>query len=76
MKTNTTLWAARDKNGSFWLYTEKPVKCEKLGIFVADCDYDKYDDDYEQIYLKISSSLLPDVTWENSPKKVKLTIEE
>ena len=68
MKKNIKkLWAARDKNGSLWLYTEKPVPIGSLFIEDVDIETEK---------MKICSSLLPEVTWENSPKKVKLTIEE
>lgn len=73
MEKKITLWAARDKNadgsGEVWLYKEEPY-CEKVGedhvffgeVGLADtteCFGDAFDD----------------ITFENSPVEVELTIK-
>lgn len=60
------LWIARDKNGSLWVFKRKPVRNERsfdieMGI-------------HERMYL--DDSQFPSVTWENSPKRVTLKLED
>ena len=58
-------WVARDKDGSLYMYTDKPKKksefwhAPKVG------------------YVKLNDSLFPEVKWSNEePTKVKLIIEK
>ena len=53
---------ARDKDGTLRLFDTIPVK-HKEGYWTSPRGY--YD-------IELNSSLFPEVTWENSPKKVKL----
>lgn len=58
-------WIARYKDGDLFLYDNKPVR--------ADDGYDVFDaidgDSYQ-----IASELFPEVTWENSPQRVRLEL--
>ena len=58
-------WVARDKDGSLYMYTDKPKKksefwhAPKVG------------------YVKLDDSLFPEVKWsDDEPTKVKLVIEK
>lgn len=53
---------ARDKDGTLRLFDTIPVKHEE-GYWTSPRGY--YD-------IELNSRLFPEVTWENSPKKVKL----
>ena len=54
------MWIARDRDGSLWLYGNKPKKL--VNMFVEDGEYESLGtiDDYQ----------FPEVTWENSPKEL------
>lgn len=58
------MWIARNKNGTLYLYEYEP---------------DKYSDSFAprigQWAKRLNSQDFLEVTWENSPIKVKLTIE-
>lgn len=64
-------WATRDKDGflALWDGNEPPPKRqENSDSFIAIDGTSKW--------CMISSILLPEVTWENSPKKVEVKITE
>ena len=61
------LWIARDSNGSLWLYHEKP---KKIGRFYEPEEFGE--DDYMKLDDKEPS--FSSVTWENSPKKLKIEL--
>lgn len=55
------LWIARDYNKQLWLHTSKPRR--EGWVFQSDnC-------------IQISSDSFPNITWENSPKKVELKMK-
>lgn len=56
-----SVWVARDDDNSLWIYTTKPVKAR--GFFHADAVGDMF---------QIDDSVYPEITFENSPVKVKL----
>lgn len=56
------LWIARDKDGSLYLYHEKPYKCRSL--FLCDTDNGMW----------LDRSKFPEVNFENSPQEVKLKL--
>ena len=58
-------WIARDENGELFLYEEQPVKDERTGRFKV---YGKF--------FPISFELFPEVTYENSPRKMEINIIE
>lgn len=74
------LWVARNKYGYLYLYNNKPIRTKEGTEF--ENNYDSvYEDivykDYLEIdkgYIEIDSELFPEVTWENSPQQVKLTL--
>lgn len=56
-----SVWVARDDDGSLWIYTTKPVKGG--GMFSCSASGDMF---------QIDDSVYPEITFENSPVKVKL----
>lgn len=74
------LYIARDKNGYLYLYNNKPIRTKEGTEFENDYDYGYVDSiykDYLEIdkgYIEIDSELFPEVTWENSPQQVNLTL--
>lgn len=55
-----SVWVARDEDGSLWIYTAKPTKA--AGMF--GCAYGDM--------FQINDSVYPEITYDNSPVKVKL----
>ena len=64
------LFIARDKDGTLFVYNHYPVKDKKLEIFRIDESYEDSNNDG----IIIDSELFPEVTWENSPKPVKIEL--
>ena len=62
------LQIARNKDGSSFLYNYFPVRDNDYGLFMV------YGDDIYGDGIKIDSKLFPEVTWENSPKRVELKL--
>lgn len=60
------LWIARDKDNTLKAYTVIPAK---MPLFKA-----KYFAVEDHNYLELDNSLFPEVTWENSPKQVKIEL--
>ena len=56
-----SVWVARDVDGSLWIYTTKPVKSD--GMFHCSATGDMF---------QIDDSVYPEITFENSPIRVKL----
>ena len=58
------LWAARDKNGTLYLYKIKPIKDKFIW----------YSPDFS---LVLASASFPEVQWsDEEPTRVKITIEK
>lgn len=61
------MWIAKDKDGSLWLFENKPVR-------------KKYDwNDSNSDFMEISDTtglLLPELKWEDEPIEVELTIKK
>lgn len=57
------MWIARDKDGSLFLYEIKPKKYEEYFDSIRG---------YKAIQL--NDELFPEITFENSPREVKLKI--
>lgn len=64
-KEYINLWVARDLTGGLRMYCKKPIR--SFVIF-------KLRDESEN-YVRIDKSLFPEITWENSPKKIKLILD-
>lgn len=61
-------YLARDKDGELWLYTKEPVR--QTNVFL------RYDGTHNLNLRGTGLDLsFPEVTWENSPKKVTLSIK-
>lgn len=56
-----SVWVARDEDGSLWIYTAKPTK--SCGMFCCGAGGEMF---------QIDDSVYPEITYENSPIKVKL----
>lgn len=62
---NKPLWAARDRNDTLCLFTEKPHKNKQLGMWQGDIDF---------AYLP--NKLMPEVKWsDEEPTEVEITIK-
>lgn len=58
-------WVARDKSGLLIISTQKPIKENKLGIWVGFAEH-----------MRINPQLFPEVKWEDEePTEVELTIK-
>lgn len=63
------LWVARDKDSNqLFAYKSKPVRNNRLKRFISD-EANPFDDAILLYY-----ELCPELTWENSPQQVKLTL--
>lgn len=60
-----TLWAARNKDGELYLYDGKPTINDEQGFFTYT--------EVLQTY-SIDRDLLPNIKFENSPKKITIKI--
>ena len=58
------LWIARDKDGSLYLYYEKPKKCRS--IFLCDVNNGMW----------LDRNKFPEVTFENSTREIELKLIE
>lgn len=67
MNIELELWVARDRCGGLFGYKNEPVKDERFGCY---CSTDGEDADFTQF----AGELLPEVTYENSPVKMKLIV--
>lgn len=56
-----SVWVARDADNSLWIYTTKPVKSD--GMFHCSASGEMF---------QIDDSVYPEITFENSPIRVKL----
>ena len=56
-----SVWVARDEDNSLWIYTTKPTK--SCGMFHCRATGDM---------IQIEEFVYPEITYENSPIKVKL----
>lgn len=66
--TTKKIWAAHEK-GAFtvWLYAEKPTLDKKKGFFYSRA---------KDMLGNVDESLLPDVTFENSPVEYEITLRK
>jgi hypothetical protein len=64
MSKNIEIWIARDKDSNaLYLYSEKPKRNEMADVF------------YAQMHsTRLPTEAFPEVTWENSPCKVELSL--
>ena len=58
-------WIARDKDGDCCVYEEKPERRYDIEMW-----YDGH-----RIFAFVNMDVLPDITWDTEPRKVKITIE-
>ena len=63
MKVEKEFWIARDCDKSLYIYGEYPEKSSFMYKI------------YSGNFLRIDSHLFPEVTWDNGPRKIKLTLE-
>lgn len=64
-KEYINLWVARNLTGGLCMYCKKPIR--SFVIF-------KLRDESEN-YVRIDETLFPEITWENSPQKIKLILD-
>lgn len=61
------MWAARDKDGGIQLFASKPYYWAENTMWMNDCAQDR---------IGCVWDVLPELTFENSPKEVELKIKE
>jgi hypothetical protein len=66
MKDLSKVWAARDEDGTLFLYRAKPLRCEEDNQWSIGEGSDEL--------MEIDPNLLPEVTFENSPQLIDLSI--
>ena len=59
------MWIARDKNGSLCMYKTKPVRLKTDAEFRPNNSADLGE------WFELTPKLNKEITWENSPQKVK-----
>ena len=67
------LWIARDASGELWLFDKKPILRNKNDNEYFTHSWFDMDDDGTFNY-RIDMDCFPEVTFENSPQKVRLEI--
>jgi hypothetical protein len=55
----------RDKDGILEMFETEPIKGEKYGVFTCGNSSKSYE---------LNSQLFPEITFENSPQKIKLEL--
>lgn len=67
-----SLWLARDLGGGLCLYSSKPRRDARSGIFTCEGEkiFQSTFDDENHVILDCDS--FPEVTWENSPQKLTI----
>jgi hypothetical protein len=82
MEKAPTVWVAKDRDGKYFsgwthLFLNKPERSEEQGcFFIIDKDgkYDIFNDIFNMINL--TNITIHGLTWENSPRKVRLILED
>ena len=69
-----TVWIARDKNGELFVYSSEPQRMDfpeengqLLGYFTSN---------EEERIIRLDNDLYPEITYENSPVKCTLIVNE
>lgn len=60
------MWIARDKDGSLWLYDEKPIREEKCSVWINESNITD-----EGIGV-LQPTMFPSLKWEDEPIEVDL----
>lgn len=63
------MWAARDKSGNLKLYRNEPFPTIGGGFW-------DYSDNSVFECIFYSKDILPEITYDNSPRRIKLTVME
>jgi hypothetical protein len=62
------LWIARDKDGCLWVYESQPIKFEEK--YFIDIEENSVD----TLGAELPEKWFPEVTFENSPKQIKIEL--
>lgn len=65
------IWIARDKDDRLFLYKDKPIQSDN-GFYGGQAYPDEYKTDC--VCFEIPATLYPTLTWENSPKQIKMLL--
>ena len=63
------MWVARDKNGTVWLYTNKPIRSSMFSRWNVDSENSLL---HTNEWMEIDRDLFPDLKWEDEPIEVEL----
>ena len=70
LKNKKIMWLARDKEGNLYLYNLKPTVISESFVCGTDSN------GTWSSYIELDKNLHPEVTWENSPKEIIMTVVE
>jgi hypothetical protein len=68
MEKGVEVWLARDDNRDLYAYTCKPYRTKEYGCR-------KWRSPYMSDFVRLKSELFPEVTFENSPVKARIILE-
>ena len=68
------MWIARDKDGQLTLFTNKPHRCTDVGWNNESWDVVSMDEFTDMMIL--NPTLFQNLTWENEPIEVELTLKK
>ena len=68
------MWIARDKDGQLTLFTNKPHRCTDVGWDNESWDVVSMDEFTDTMIL--NPNLFPNLTWEDEPIEVELTLKK
>lgn len=70
-KAISTLWIARDKDESLWMYVKKPIRRETFFVESELSHESAMRIEYcKDCKVLLCSDLFPEVTWGNSPQEL------
>lgn len=72
MEKSIKMWMARNKNGGLFLYPQKPTKAQvwEEGRWVERPWFTGVQ------FIRLDSKSFKDITYENSPQKISITITQ
>lgn len=71
-KNNVHFYVARDKNGSLWLYMNKPVRCDT--VFISQTSVCLIGQDFQ--YFGLNKNDYSNLKWEDEPIEVFVNIKD
>lgn len=71
----TTWWIARDYGGAMYIYSSKPHRHRSTKVFISYDECGCSPLPIENELIRVPEKLFPEVTWENSPQEIEITLK-